>query len=385
MFLGRVDLRRVPRALPMLAISSGMSHPGSSRQPRGSACMADRFEYVPDVDRGEWLRLMEAEPFSSVGSVVPRGYERYARVFHPAVRDRPSATQTWHGFDEATYFNKAADLDVLLESEHSTWRMIATAFDTTMHPEAQSARLLRSKLGEVHSAIGHDGWRYSAPDEGNLDVGSLAALARVLARHTETPDAGVAAIWEGWGGLVSSAGAQLYIAEGVESSPVADKDEIGVWRTASRWLRRRLMAAARLQKRAVRSIKWRLPTLARNEPKPGSGLFSAEIATGPRLDLHGGTGRSYVLFDVSAEDLADPGWTARAPWVDEPHWAQSPSILWPDDHSWVLASEIDYDSTLIAGTKELISELLLTPGLEVLPIRMDADLTWDGDAINGPR
>lgn len=345
--------------------------------------MADRFEFVPDVDRGEWLRLMEAEPFSSVCSVVPRGYEMYARVFHPAFRDRPSATQTWHGFDEATYFNDAADLDAVLESERSTWRMMATAFDTTMHPEAQSARLLRSEPGEVHSAIGQDGWRYSAPDEGNLEVASLAALSRVLARHTGTPDAGVAAIWEGWGGLVSSAGAQRFIAEWVESSSGDDKDEIDVWRTASRWLRRRLLTAVRLQKRAMRSIKGRLPTLACNVPKPGSGVLPAEIATGPRFDLHGGTGRHYVLFDVGAEDLADPGWTARAPWVEEPYWAQSPSILWPDDHSWVVASEIDYDSTLIAGTRELIGELLQTPGLEVLPIRMDADLTLDGDEING--
>lgn len=65
-------------------------------------------------------------------------------------------------------------------------------------------------------------------------------------------------------------------------------------------------------------------------------------------------------------------------------WAQSPSILWPDDHSWVLATEIDFDSTLLAGTRALVHELVETPGLEVLPVRPDADLTRDGDVLNRP-
>lgn len=64
--------------------------------------------------------------------------------------------------------------------------------------------------------------------------------------------------------------------------------------------------------------------------------------------------------------------------------AQSPSIVWPDDHSWVLATEIDFDSTLVAGTTALIRELAQTPGLEVLPISSDSDLTGDGDVLNSP-
>jgi hypothetical protein len=63
-------------------------------------------------------------------------------------------------------------------------------------------------------------------------------------------------------------------------------------------------------------------------------------------------------------------------------WAQSPSIVWPEDHSWVLATEIDFDSTLVAGTTKLIQELVQMPGLEVLSIRTDADLTSEGDRLN---
>lgn len=45
---------------------------------------------------------------------------------------------------------------------------------------------------------------------------------------------------------------------------------------------------------------------------------------------------------------------------DEVVWAHSPSILWPDDHGWAIATEIDFDSTLVAGTRALVRELART-------------------------
>jgi hypothetical protein len=49
----------------------------------------------------------------------------------------------------------------------------------------------------------------------------------------------------------------------------------------------------------------------------------------------------------------------------------------------VLVTEIDFDSTVIAGTAELIRELLGHPRLEAYPIEPSIDLTRDGDHING--
>lgn len=57
--------------------------------------MSKRFEWVSNVARGEWLRPMETESFGSVLSIVPRGFEAYARVLHPVERDRPRDTKTW--------------------------------------------------------------------------------------------------------------------------------------------------------------------------------------------------------------------------------------------------------------------------------------------------
>ena len=323
--------------------------------------MPQPFAWVPDVSRGAWLRRMASEPFGSVLSVVPAGFEAYARVFHPVERDRPRDTRTWHGIDHATHFADVQDLGAAIENDRTTWATTAAAFGTTMHPEAQFARLLGQDGGRPDDAIDPDGWRYFPPQDGSLDADSLSAVATVLARHTTTPTAGIAAVWEGWGGLMHSSGrTQLVL-------------------TSSR--SRQLALTARHAAARVRDVVRNLLGAARRGSEPGTGLLPREIATGPRFDL---PARSYVLFEAGAADFADAGWTARAPWVDRPIWAQSPSIVWPDDHAWVLATEIDFDSTLVAGTRALVEELVHTPGVEALPLSPDADLSWQGDAVNRP-
>ena len=345
--------------------------------------MSAQFAWVPDLERGEWLRPMEAEPPDSVLSVVPRGFEAYARVFHPVDRDRPRQTRIWQGLDETTYFEGVDDIEASLETERTTWAQAAESFGTTMHAQAQYARLVRRDYGDVDGAIAADGWRYSDTSEGCLDAASLAAASAVLARHTTTPDTGIAAIWEGWGGFVSSAGIARFVPASSASPPARYTDD-DTGRGAAPALRKRLAAAARRGLTGAHSVVKAGPGLARKNPAPGTGLLSREIAAGPRFELHGDTGRRYILFEAGANDFADVAWPARAPWVDDAVWAHSPSLLWPDDHAWVLATEIDFDSTLVAGTRALVRELLETPGLEVLSVRTDADLTRDGDVLNHP-
>lgn len=66
----------------------------------------------------------------------------------------------------------------------------------------------------------------------------------------------------------------------------------------------------------------------------------------------------------------------------DPERPQSPSILWPEDQAWVLTTEIDYDSTVIAGSRELVDRILATPAVEAREIPEGADLSWHGDTIN---
>ncbi|KLU09029.1 hypothetical protein [Kocuria sp. SM24M-10] len=346
--------------------------------------MSERFAWVPDLERGQWLRPMEAEPWGSVLSVVPRGFQAYARLFHPVARDRPRATKSWQGLEEATYFAGVGDIEAALETQRASWAQAAASFGTTMHAQAQYARLVRVDYGAADGVIAADGWRYGDTSEGRLDNTSLAAAAAVLARHTSIPDAGIAAIWEGWGGLVSGSGAARYVLVPTDARPGPDTTEDTGHVTAPS-LRQRLAAALRVGITGAQAALTARPRGAHRDPTPGTGVLAPQIAAGPRFALHGDTGRHYVLFEAGADDFADPTWPARAPWVGEPVWAPSPSILWPDDHAWVLATEIDFDSTLVAGTTALVRELVRTPGLEVLPLRTDADLTRDGDVLNRPQ
>lgn len=343
--------------------------------------MPGTFECVPDLARGKWLRPLEAEAFGSILSVVPRGFEAYARIFHPVERDRPHETKSWLDINRETYFDDFDDIGAALETELTTWAKTAASFDTTMHSEAQYARLVGSDYGEADGVIAADGWRYCGTSEGSLEATSLAAAAMVLSRHTSTPDAGIAAIWEGWGGLLSSAGVARYVVvegNGSPSRPIDASTALGIDQT----LLGRLTAAARDWMAGTRSMVEALREYTVSNPEPGLGLLSRGDASGPLFELQEGTGRAYVLFEAGANDFADAAWPDSAPWVDEDLWVQSPNILWPDDHSWLLATEIDFDSTLVAGTTALIHELKRTPGLEVLAIRTDADLSSDGDVLN---
>lgn len=83
-----------------------------------------------------------------------------------------------------------------------------------------------------------------------------------------------------------------------------------------------------------------------------------------------------LLFATSAADLA--GHTAHLDGI-------TPQMLWPQGHEWVLASEIDWDSTLVAGPRPLVDALLADARIEALEVPADADLTWDGDTVNPAR
>jgi hypothetical protein len=55
------------------------------------------------------------------------------------------------------------------------------------------------------------------------------------------------------------------------------------------------------------------------------------------------------------------------------------AAIWPADHSWLVATEIDFDSTLVGGPQVLIDALVASAELEVLQI--DADAQYE-DEIN---
>lgn len=333
------------------------------------------MEWTAQVAAGEWIRGRVDDPGrGTIHDVVPRGFEAYARIFHPADRDRPVGRpwpplpygahhKEWEAFGEA-----APEID----SERVSWADCAAAFGTTMHPLAQWDRLVE-RFREVEGEDGPRdaaGWRYGRPMAGQLLPDALARVAVVLGRHTSTPDDGCIAVWPGWGGLVGDMGyGASRVLFGLTRAQETPQDA----------------ARAQHQDFLQHTARDQFETAFR-KPTWQPGILSDEISRGPRLQL---PGREHVLFRGGVSELADPAWERKAPWCDHapeafgaPPAAESPSLVWPDDHAWVLVSEVDYDSTIVGGSHALVHALCTTPGVEALPVPEGADLTWDADTVN---
>jgi hypothetical protein len=105
----------------------------------------------------------------------------------------------------------------------------------------------------------------------------------------------------------------------------------------------------------------------------GYGWHAASGA--PRLCL---PHRALLVFRGELAAAAELGGNVTPDWF-LPH---SPNLLWPDDRSWCVATDIDLDSTLVGGTTQLVAAVLAAPDLEAWPVGPDDDLSIDGDQVN---
>jgi hypothetical protein len=176
-------------------------------------------------------------------------------------------------------------------------------------------------------------WGGGEPERGNLPPDNLGRLCDVLARHSPGDAPCYFGVWEGYGwGDVRSASSITFSVAG--------------------------------------------PSTVLPPPQAGPRVLPPELINGPRLRL---PHRDYFLFTGPLRAALDLG-----EWPD-PDWfiPQSPNLIWPQDRSWYVASEIDFDSTLVGGSYQLIEDLLAEPGLETWPIGPGDSLAEDGDLING--
>ena len=131
-----------------------------------------------DVSAGAWIS--EATSSSAVGvtSFVPRVFDAYARVLHPAVR--------YEGTD---------DVDV-------TWAEVAAHNGTVAHPLMQWPAVTGG-WDFLHEADQSPLWD-DAPAEGHLPASVATSLITVLRSHTTTPQDCWFGVWHGFGGIVSA-------------------------------------------------------------------------------------------------------------------------------------------------------------------------------------
>lgn len=321
------------------------------------------MEWIADPSPGAWLRERLDVGYATMHGVVPHGYRAYARVFHPGyVRSLPDRAVPTQDEYQAMSDAECEALHGRYLDAPATWSETAAAFGTQLHAAAQWQRLVRTPADEDwRTRVAPDGREFTAPEEGVLAPELLAVLAGHLVGHTSTPDAGFAAVWEGFGGLLGHFGttpsqAFLMFSDDPDHEQMLQRSIHNPFEDA-----------------------FRTPTW-----QPG--ILPDDVSRGPRLAL---PDRDHVLFSAAPRAFADPAWILDAPWRDRPSEvhglppaAQHPNLIWPEDRAWALISEIDYDSTIIAGTAELIRDICTDPAVEALPVRAGTDLSWDADEVN---
>jgi hypothetical protein len=208
------------------------------------------------------------------------------------------------------------------------WAEVAQRTGVTMHGSIHFA-----DLADALDRADADRWEVDEPEIGNLDPEPLAALCEVLARHTASPQACWFGVWDGHHWLPPAA------AYAVFTRIAVDPDEPG-----------RDAPAATEHPALSFVLTWADPS----PPLPVVELPWREyrLLTGP-LDAAREVGR---LFN----DVFDP---------------HSPNLIWPDDHAWCVATDVDLASTYIAGPQALADELLADPRLEAWAVREDDPLS----------
>jgi len=211
------------------------------------------------------------------------------------------------------------------------WREMAAANGRTYHPLMQWEQIREPDP----EALGLG--RISDPSTGTLEPEQCQVLYAALEGWTSTPGACWIGIWSGFGSLYAPSGRSASIARFQRPGHDEERADAELDALVASW-----EEAAEAVKRA-----------------PG---------------FHH-PGREYLLAKGPCSAICLLG---------EPPLHVTPSLVWPEDHAWVVGSEIDFDSTLVAGSRQCVDALLREERLETVEVGSDDRLDYGGDVINPP-
>ena len=180
---------------------------------------------------------------------------------------------------------------------------------------------------ESYVLVRHDG---SGDTHGALGNGTLTTLLETLSTFTTTPEICYHALWEGQGWMHSGSISILKPSKYPKLHRFLRPLDFRIrWQFA--WRKR-----IRNQVQALDHLK--------SHTLP-DGIMDAE-----RFNL---PNRGYLLMRGPLEEAKSIGWI-----FSESFHSQSPNIIWPQDRQWILATEIDFDVTLIGGSEALIASII---------------------------
>lgn len=212
-----------------------------------------------------------------------------------------------------------------------SWAEVAVSTGTVLHPLAQFTSLAGRFEYDRRAGIG---WPGENPTEGTIDVDQLRSLCHILADHTTTPDRCWLTVWEGWGNLPSE------------------------WERSARTIMQPHRAYYLFQRSLDEVFD-----------------FSVVVA-----NVHDDSASSRALLSSSSPF---PSTSVSPPQPENPHVrVQSPSQWWPDNRVWCVATEIDFDSTLVGGSEALVEHIVGNPDLEAFRVNPSDDLAVRGDTVN---
>ncbi len=206
------------------------------------------------------------------------------------------------------------------DGKEVTWTEVARRLGTTAHREMQWHAI----VGSYDSSNFTDSrWPDGRPGLSELDDEELDALCAFLVDQTGTPESVYFGMSTIHGGVI-------------EEWPDAPQHE----QTHRQWV-----------------------------------ILKGPLAVIDRIELSSRHGFSFVFYPKGQEPPPD-----HEPF--ERFHRESPSLIWPEDRAWFVASEVDFDSTLIGGSRALIDALLASPDLEVFEVDGEVSLTADADKLN---
>jgi hypothetical protein len=152
------------------------------------------------IEEGDWIRDRLATPVgSTVTSIIPAGFDAYARVLHPAV----VAGDGLAG-DQIASNQTPGDQTISDQEGRARWAQVAAWSGLELRSNAQFHSVALPPGGPVQTEL--EACR--APRKGSLAAGDCGAVAALLRPHTTTPDRCWFCLWEG------------YAWQGVKSNPI---------------------------------------------------------------------------------------------------------------------------------------------------------------------
>lgn len=264
--------------------------------------LGDDLRVVDGAAVGNWIEPALGDS-GAVEDQVPKLFEAYARVFHPA-----------------------SDA----EGTRVGWTEVARRLGRIAHPEMQWHQIVGTS-----DTFGIEGskWSGNIPNLGEMDLEDLDRLCAVLAEHTAEPERCYFGLCE------------------INHNPLIDKTE------------------------AAQGRRPRLKLPVGRDHLVLEGPLEAVVQIGD-------TDPPGLIWFVSAEPEGGPPFEPPEPDPTDPFWRRAPSLIWPADRSWFVASEVDFDSTVLGGSRPLVNALLDTPGLEVFEVTPETKLTAFSDKLN---